>query len=184
MHINLGLAMQFAGRYFERPDANATVPPSMVGGEIASTENTYLMTARTGAMKGVGFRDSLEAYQPLAANANVMLFQQQVELLGPIVSREEKTEADESDLQAVMAMGQCFAAIAYGQLVAEHASRLELPTAIVSAMFSLLVNDLNVLVLQLAALSHFDAAKRQQLLKIVRPPQASVEDWNYVAERL
>jgi len=184
MHINIGLAMQFAGRYFERPDANATVPPSMVGGEVAASENSYLMTARTGAMKSIGFREPLEAYRSFAAIPNVMLFQQQVELLGPLVSREEKTEAAESDLQVVMAMGQCFSTIAYGQLVAEHASRLDLPTSIVSAMFSLLVNDLNALILQLAALSHFDAAKRQQLMEILRMPQASAEDWNAVAERL
>jgi acyl-CoA dehydrogenase len=184
MHINLGLAMQFAQRYFDRPDPNLPVPPSMAGGEIESSENAYLMSARTGAMKSVGFRDFSDAFRSLDSIPNVAMFAQQVGLLGQIVKREGKAEADESDLQVGMAMGQCFVTAAYGQLVSEHASRLELPAEIVSAIFSLLVSDMNTLALQLAAIPQFDSAKRRQLLEIVRLPQSSAVDWEFVAARI
>jgi acyl-CoA dehydrogenase len=179
MHINLGLAMQFVQRYFDRPDPNLPEPPSMVGGEIASSENPYLMTARTGSMRAVGFRDALDAYRSLMAIPNVALFGQQAELFGQIAKGE-----DQSNLQVNMAMGQCFATVVYGQLVAEHASRLQLPTEMVSTIFSLFVGDMNTLAFQLAAIPELDSTKRAQLLEIARLPQATAADWEFVAARL
>ena len=44
-HINLALAAQFMGRYFERSGAALTAPKSVVAGEAGAEENAYLFTA-------------------------------------------------------------------------------------------------------------------------------------------
>ena len=59
-----------------------------------------------------------------------------------------------------LAIGQCLATIAYAQLIAENAARLDIPRQMTSAIFHLLVNDLSVFALSLASSPRLDAAGR------------------------
>src|SRR4029077_11953629 len=65
MHINLGLALQFMGRYFDRPDSGLAEPASITAGETSSRENPYLFKARTGSFHAVSFPDYREAYRAI-----------------------------------------------------------------------------------------------------------------------
>jgi len=183
MHINLGLALQFLPRYFNRPDPALADPPSLVGGETPSRENAYLLEARTGAMHSIGFRPSFEAYRALAAVPNAVLFAQQVEIFREVAACDDAAKLDLSDMQLSMALGQCFATIVYGQLVAENASRLGIPNEMISAVFASLVGDLSALALQLAAIPQVDDAKRGLLVQMVKVPQTRSADWDFVAEK-
>src|SRR5262249_15240491 len=118
MHINIGLALQFIGRYFNRPETTLTDPPSVVAGQVPSRENEYLMTAQTGAFHSVGFPHFLDAYRPLQSYRNVAIFAEQIDVFQQL-HKENSEAAPTSDSQISMAFGQCFATIAYGQLVAE-----------------------------------------------------------------
>jgi len=81
MHINLGLAVQFIPRYFDRPDSTLGQPPSLVGGETQSRENSYLMEARAGSPHAVGFCPYLDAYRSFASIKVIACFLRQVEVL-------------------------------------------------------------------------------------------------------
>ena len=183
MHINLGLAVQFIPRYFHRPDSGMSEPLSLVGGETPSSENVYLMAARTGSTHAVGFRPYPEAYRSLTNIPAVAAFTRQVELFRELMDYSEAHEADLSDKQSEMAIGQCFATIAYGQLVAENATRLQLPDQMTSVIFSVLAGDLGTLALQLAAIPRTDEALREQTLRMVISTSATAADWDFAADR-
>ena len=183
MHINLGLAVQFIPRYFHRPDSDMSEPLSLVGGETPSSENVYLMAARTGSTHAVGFRPYPEAYRSLTNIPAVAAFTRQVELFRELIDYSEAHEADLSDKQTEMAIGQCFATIAYGQLVAENATRLQLPDQMTSVIFSVLAGDLGTLALQLAAIPRTDEALREQTLRMVISTSATAADWDFAADR-
>jgi acyl-CoA dehydrogenase len=178
MHINLGLAVGFIPKYFDLPDATLDRPPSLIGG-APSRENLYLMEARTGSTHAVGFRPFLDAYGPLASVPNVAMFARQAEQFWNAIHRDASEHADTTDLQIQMAMGQCFATIVFGQLVAENAALLDVPIELTNVIFSLLVGDLSALALQLAAIPKLDDARRERLLKMMECPKTSEADWDF-----
>jgi hypothetical protein len=181
MHINLGLAVQFIPRYFDRPDSTLVEPPSLVGGETPSRENTYLMEARAGSPHAVGFRPFLDAYRALAPLKCAATFLRQVEAFREIATAISTGNVDAPDLQLEMALGQCFATIAYGQLIAENTARLDLPGAITSSIFALLVEDLSSLALRLAAIPGISSGMRETISRMVEIPSVNSADWDFVA---
>jgi hypothetical protein len=80
-----------------------------------------------------------------------------------------------------MALGQCFATIAYGQLIAENTARLDLPGAITSSIFALLVEDLSSLALRLAAIPGISSGMRETISRMVEIPSVNSADWDFVA---
>ena len=183
MHINLGLAAGFIPGYFNRIDSALNEPPSLICGEVQSRENAYLMEARTGSVHSIRFRPFDDAYRPLKELANVVSFERQVETFREVVQHDKAHNAGAADLQVTMAMGQCFATIAFGQLVAENSKRVDLPREMISAIFSLLVGDLSALAIQLAALPQFDDATRERILMMVVAPKTSASDWDFVGQQ-
>jgi len=170
MHINLGLAVQFVPRYFERSDSTLQQPPSLVGGETQSRENPYLMEARAGTPNVVGFPPYLDAYRPLQSNKGISSFLRQIEVFREIASARSAGTFESSDLQFEMALGQCFATIAYGQLIAENAARLHLSDAMTSSIFAVLVEDLSTLALRLAAIPGLSSAMRDTISRMLEIP--------------
>jgi len=179
MHINLGLATQFIPRYFDRPDAALEQPLSLMGGETTSRENSYLMEARAGSPHAVGFRSFSDAYRPLASLNGTVPFLRQIEVFREIATKSENV--DRSDLQFEMALGQCFATIVYGQLIAENAVRLELPEAITSSIFAVLVEDLSTLALRLAAIPGVNNSVRDSISRMIEVPNVNAEEWDFVS---
>ena len=176
MHINLGLAVQFIPRYFDRSDSTLGQPPSLAGGETRSRENPYLMEARAGSPHAVGFCPYLDAYRLLASTKAVAPFLRQVEAFREIATARSAGDVETSDMQFEMALGQCFATIVYGQLIAENAVRLNVPEAMTSSIFAVLVGDLSTLALQLAAIPGISSATRESLSGMIEVPNAEGSD--------
>jgi acyl-CoA dehydrogenase len=183
MHINLGLAMQFVPRYFNRPDSTLNEPPSLVGGEVPCCENTYLTSARTGATHAIAFPPFSDAFQPRIDLPNVSLFARQSAAFRNVMQFDNSESAGPANLQITVAEGQCFATIVYGQLVAENAVRLKMPNELTSLIFSVLAGDLSALALELAAIPQIDEAKRQLILQMIEAPAANARDWDEVSRR-
>ena len=182
-HINLGLAAQFMARYFGRADAALGVPPSMVVREAEGRENPYLMEARAGAVHGIGFRPFLEAYRPLTGIPAVMSFARQAAAFRKMIRREKLEHPNAADTQMTVALGQCMATIALGQLVAENAARSKVLPEITALIYSLLVGELSGLALQLATMPRFGQASRTEILRLVKVPQVRAEDWEVAGKR-
>jgi acyl-CoA dehydrogenase len=182
-HINLAQVAQFVPRYFGRSDVRLVEPGSLVAGDAAAGENPYLMEARTGAIHDVAFAHFLRAYRPLRHVANVRRFARQVRALARFVRKAGSTRA-EADARMTLALGQCAATAAYGQLVAENAVRLGLGPQMVGVIFHVLVSDLTADALAMAALPGLGAAGRAPIGRLITIPRTKAEDWEWVARRM
>jgi acyl-CoA dehydrogenase len=185
-HINLATAVQFIPRYFANPDPTLSDPPSAVLGEIAAKENPYLIEAASGGNNAVTFGPFESAFEPLASIKNVRLLARQADALGQLVCEQDLIERLGRDTEAGMALGQCFATIAFAQLVAENAVRLNVAAPLVSAMFHEIVLDLGAAATALlAAWPQFRGpAAKGFLRRIVRIPRTAANDWDWVSERV
>jgi acyl-CoA dehydrogenase len=181
MHINLALAAQFLPRYFQRGRAPLPQPPSLLAGQAASRENPYLMSARTGGANTIEFAWFLRAYRPFMAIANVALFIRQAATFRRFVQNHELQRSGKSDTQISLALGQCLATIAYGELVAQNATRLKVPAELVSVIFSLLVTDLNASAIQLGSIPSLGGPQRALIARMVKVPRTSAAEWNFTA---
>jgi acyl-CoA dehydrogenase len=180
-HVNLGLAAQFARKYFGEFDPNLAEPKSLIAGDAAAGENSYLMEARAGGINTVVFPDFLNSYAPLKAVANVGMFARQANAFGLFVSHPQP--AVTADMTTGLAIGQCLATIAYGQLIAENAARLDVPRQMISVIFHLLVNDLSIFALSLASSRRLDTAGRALIKRMVTVPKTADADWEFVLQR-
>ncbi len=176
VHINLRLAAQFVGRYFDRPDCALGSPPSLVSDPENSRENPYLYEARGGTPRSIAFRPFLEAYRAHAAIPNVALFARQAAAFRRFARSLSAVEPSEVDV----AVGQSFATIAYGQLIAEHAAMLSFASPLISLMFGLFVGDLSTSVVRLAALPPFQRVDRELIAGMIKFPKTRASDWEAV----
>lgn len=183
-HINLGLTAQFIPRYFFDSDPNLAGPPSVSAGEIASEENPYLMEARTGGANTIAFPHFLRAYGPLIAVPNVRRFAQSAKAFQLLVRTRRATQSPRSDSPSTLAMGQCLATIAYGQLVAENAARLRVPTPLIVMIFHALLCDLNAAALTLASCPGAEAIRPERAGRLVSVPRISEAECEFVAQHM
>jgi acyl-CoA dehydrogenase len=182
-HVNLRLTAEFIGRYFARPDAGLSGPPSLTAGEAEAGENAYLMEARTGAVNTVSFPPFLTAYRPLLAVRNVRKFARQCNAFARFVG-EHDPEGAGPDAATSIALGHCLATIAFGQLVAENAARLHVPAELMSAIFHSLVLDHSTSALPLASMVQTEPEYRNPVRRMIAVPRTSAADWEFVAGRL
>jgi acyl-CoA dehydrogenase len=183
-HVNLGLTAQFIPRYFSRPDRALAAPESLVAGEGAGGENPYLTEARTGAINSVAFPPYLAAYKPLMSVRNVRLFAQQAKAFRLFLFGHRPSRARPQDPEIALILGQCLATIAYGQLIAENAVRLDVATQMVSAIFHGLITDLSASALLLESCPTLNLAGRLLIHLVVAVPKTSGADWDFALARM
>lgn len=183
-HINLGLTTQFIPRYFSDVDATLLEPPSLVASDIADGENAYLMEARTSAIHTIGFPDFLQSYAPLMSIANVQMFVEAAKAFQVFARDREADRTVRADTPMTLAMGQALATIAYAQLVAENAVRLDVPAPIAAAMFQGLVNDFNVAALTLTSSCEPDAIQPAILDQMISVPRISDAECEFVSKKM
>ncbi len=182
-HINLAYAAQFMGRYFARVEVRVGSPGSLLAGEVTAGENGYLMRARAGAIHGVVFGAFLQAYQAFGQVANVRCFVKQAKLFAQFVQTGDEA-AMSPGTETQMAVGQAFAMIVYGQLIAENAARLKVSDEMISAIFHLLVTDLSACAVNLAGMARLGEGGRKLVRRMVRIGRATAADWEFVAGRV
>src|SRR6185437_10862756 len=132
---NLATAARFIPRYFGMSETNLPDPASAILGQVRSTENPYLIKARTGGLEAIAFGPFERVFEPLASIANVRLLVRQASAFGRLARDNGLAEAPMRNTEGGLAMGQCMATIAYAQLIAENAARLGIAKPLVSAMF-------------------------------------------------
>jgi acyl-CoA dehydrogenase len=180
-HVNLSMAAHFAGKYLGAFDATLADPKSLITGEAVTGENSYLMEATAGGTSAVTFADFAGAFVPLKDVANAGLFLEQAKAFSDFYFSRQSGGAGE--MTNGLGIGECLATIAYGQLIAENAARLDVPRQMISVIFHMLVNDLSVIALSMASSYRLDADGRALIKKVVAVPETSEGDWNFVLRR-
>lgn len=183
-HINLGLTAQFIPRYFEDPDPKLMEPASRLAGDESPGENPYLMEARTGAVNTVGFPSFLRSYGPLMSVPNVRLFAKAAAAFHHLVRDRHADQTSRADTPVTQALGRCLATIAYAQLVAENAVRLNIHARMIAAMFHALVNDFSVAALALASCSGSDAIRPTLFRRLVSAPRIADGECDFVSKQM
>lgn len=181
-HINFGLTAQFIDTYFAGSDYPIAAAESVSLNDVDPDENPYWMEAHDRNAKTVQFAHFLNAYAPLRSVANVRSFVKQVESFHRFAAGGASVLNPTADAGLLIALGKCFSAIVYAQLVAENCLTVKVASTIVSAIFHGLIEDLSAEALKLSALFAPATTARALLKRVIRVPRTSAADFESVSE--
>ncbi|MDZ5442236.1 acyl-CoA dehydrogenase [Micromonospora sp. 4G57] len=181
VHVNLALILKFMANYLFQP---AEFPP--VPTRHDPTDDGFLF--RQGPARGLGairFHDWRAAYDAHAAVPNVARFREQADGLCALLAAHAPDEAQQRDLDFLLALGQLFALVVYGHLVLEQAELTGLDADLIDEIFDLLVRDFSAHATELhgkAATTEEQAAwALAHVRRPVRDAERTARVWQRVA---
>jgi acyl-CoA dehydrogenase len=168
VHVNIALIVKFMANYFFNP---APYPEVSIVDDPISDDFLF----RQGPARGLGqirFHD----YNPILAGydlPNVRVFREQMDTFKALLARATPVGPQTEDVDFLLALGEIFTLVIYGQLILEAAGLYGVDDNLVDQMFDVLVRDVSKFALQLYSKPASTAEQMEYCLKMIRRP---VED--------
>ncbi len=134
-HVNMALIIKFVYHYFFEPIDFPEVPHRNEAGD-----DVYLFQQKTGQLAQVRFPDYQTAYEGWELK-NGAIFKTQVELLRGMLVRSPFTKDQKKNVDYMLAAGELFTLVVYGQLILESSRIHEVSEALLEQIFSFLIKD-------------------------------------------
>ncbi|WP_055587712.1 acyl-CoA dehydrogenase family protein [Streptacidiphilus griseoplanus] len=168
VHVNLALILKFMGNYLFAPAEYTPVPTRQ---DPADDEFLF----RQGPARGLGairFHDWRTAYDAHAGIPNVARFREQADGLCELLRSHAPDPEQQQDLDFLLALGQLFALVVYGQLVLEQAGITGLDSDLLDEIFDVLVRDFSGYATELHGKASATAEQAAWALTQIRRPVA------------
>ncbi len=165
VHVNIALIVKFMPSFFFFPAELPEVP------RRDGDENDDFLFHQ-GPAKGLSkirFHDYRKAFAGFE-QANVKLFLEQAELFKAMLASAPPTEAQQKDVDFLLAGGEIFALVVYSQLILENAHIYGLEPELVDQIFDFMVRDFSKLALNLYSKPSSTEAQMKHCLGMVRKP--------------
>jgi len=165
VHVNLALILKFMPNYFFFPAEYPEIP-------IVDTPRNDDFLFHQGPAKGLGkiqFHDYNLAYNS-CETPNLRVFREQIETFKEFLALATPDEAQQKDTDFLMALGDMFALVVYGQLILENAPRYAIDANLLDQIFDFMVRDFSQAALQLYSKPSTTAEQADFCVKLIRKP--------------
>ena len=172
VHVNIALIVKFMANYFFNPGVYPEVPT-----RDEPVNDDFLF--HQGPARGLG-RIQFHDYAPAFARwhlPNVEVFQQQVTVFREFLAAATPTEGQQKDVDFLLALGEIFTLVVYGQLILENATIYGISADLVDQIFDCMVRDVNKFAVQLYSKPSATAQQMEYCLKMVHKP--AVDEGRY-----
>ncbi len=172
IHVNIALIIKFMPNYFFAPAEYPDLPK-----QDAPVNDDFLFNQ--GKTRGLGkilFHDYKIAFENYDL-PNVNLFQEQVAVFKEFLAMATPDESQQKDTDFLMAMGELFALVVYGQLILENAKIYEIDEALVDQIFDFMVRDFSKFALGLYSKPSSTAEQMAFCQRMIR--KAIVDETRY-----
>ena len=173
VHVNIALIVKFMANYLFRPAALPEVPR-----RDDPAHDAFLFDQ--GPAHGLGkirFHDPDPAFARHAGVPNVALFREQIAAFRQLLAAAAPSEEQRKDVGLLLALGEIFTLIVYGQLVLEEAPFHAIPPEVLDQVFDVFVRDLSRYALDLHAQPSASPAQAELCLRMVRRPAHDAGRW-------
>ncbi len=144
VHVNIALIVKFMANYFFNPAEFEELPTR----DDAVNDDFLFDQGPTRGLSKIRFHDYKLAYA-LYDLPNVNVFEEQIEVFKTLLATAGPDAAQQKDIDYLLAGGEIFALIAYGQLILENAKIYALPEDLVGEIFDFMVRDFSERALRL-----------------------------------
>jgi len=164
-HVNMALIVKFMKNYlFESRDYPE------IGKRVETADDTFLFDQ--GPTHGLGkimFHDHGRAYEKVET-PNVEIFKRQIAAFRCLLLKAGPDAAQAKDIDYLLALGECFCMIVYGQLILENAPYFEVGEDLLEQVFDFMVRDMSAHALNIFSKGSSTAKQREHALEIIRAP--------------
>lgn len=164
--VNLALVLKFMPAYLFAPEQQPAVPTRR---DAADDEFLFRQGPARGLSK-VRFSDWRAPYAAAQHIPNVAVFTEQAEAFTQLLLTAAPSAEQQQDLDFLLALGDIFTLIVYGQLILEQASIIDLEQDTVDTIFECLVRDFSAAATSLYGKAAATAAQRDWAVSALRPP--------------
>ncbi len=144
VHVNIALINKFMPNFFFVPKEYAHLPKQ----DVPITDDFLFNQGTTRGLGKIRFHDYKIAYESYDL-PNVNLFQEQVAVFKEFLAKATPDDSQKRDIDFLMAMGELFALVVYGQLILENAKIYEIDESVIDQIFDFMVRDFSKFALQL-----------------------------------
>ena len=175
VHVNIALIVKFMANYFFNPAPYPEVP--LVDDPVS---DDFLFCQ--GPARGLGqirFHD----YNPILARydlPNVRVFREQIDTFKALLARATPAGPQTEDVDFLLALGEIFTLVVYGQLIVEAAGLYGIEDDLVDQIFDVLVRDVSKFALQLYSKPASTAAQMEYSLNMIRRPVEDADRYDRV----
>jgi acyl-CoA dehydrogenase len=171
VHVNMALIIKFIRNYFFNPGRFPDIPRV----DESRNDDFLFDQGPTEGLGGIQFHDYKKAYGDVEL-PNVKLFREQIEVFKKflIVSAGDATtaKAQARDIDFLLAMGELFTLVAYGQLILEYRKldAAEMTDDLLEQIFDFMVRDFTKFAMQIYSKTSSSPAQMAICLEMVRKP--------------
>jgi acyl-CoA dehydrogenase len=168
VHVNIALIVKFMANYFFNP-----APYLDVAQQNAAANDSFLFAQ--GAARGLG-QVQFQDYEPVFQSwdlPNVRIFQEQTAVLREFLATATPDESQQKDVDFLLALGELFTLVVYGQLILENARIYGEASDVVDQVFDFMVRDMSKFALQLHGKPSSTGTQMDLCMRIIRKPAAN-----------
>jgi acyl-CoA dehydrogenase len=165
VHVNIALIVKFMSNYFFAPGDYAEVAR-----QDQPTNDDFLFDqGPTKGLSKIQFHDYDKAYASYDVR-NVQVFREQIEAYKAMLMAAPPNDAQRKDIDFLLASGEIFALVVYGQLILENAKIYDISEDVVDQIFDFMVRDFSSHALNLYSKPSSTETQMQSCLEMIRKP--------------
>jgi acyl-CoA dehydrogenase len=175
VHVNIALIVKFMANYFFNPAEYPEVPR-----QDQARDDEFLF--RQGPARGLGqirFHDYHAAFERYDL-PNVRLFREQIDAFRELLATATPDEAQQKDIDFLLALGEIFTLVVYGQLVLENAATYSTGDDLLDQIFDAFVRDFSRHALNLHSKPSTTPKQAELCLRMLRRPAADPDRFERV----
>jgi hypothetical protein len=177
VHVNMALVLKFLPSYLLNPTAPNELPE--VARRRDGADDDFLF--HQGPARGLGkirFANWRTSYDAFADVPNVAVFREQADGLVDLVTNAGPDADQAKDLDLLLALGELFTLVVYGQLILEQASLTGLDRDVIDQVFDVLVRDFSAYAVDLHGKASSTKAQQRWALEHVRKPASDTDRYD------
>jgi acyl-CoA dehydrogenase len=166
VHVNIALIVKFMANYFFNPAEYPLVPR-----RDDPQDDVFLFNQ--GPARGLGgirFHDYHLAYKQCDL-PNVKIFRDQIAVFKEFLATATPDEAQQKDVDFLLALGEIFALVVYGQLILENAPIYSVDDNLLDQIFDFMVRDFSRHALNIYSKPSATAKQMDFCLRMIRKPE-------------
>jgi len=144
VHVNIALVLKFLANYFFNPAVYPEIPMR----DDPKHDDFLFDQGLTRGLGKIQFHDYRIAFDA-SDLPNVHVFKEQIAVFKDFLAQATPTEAQRQDIDFLLALGEIFTLVVYGQLILENARLYSISPDVVDQIFDFMVRDLTKFAVQL-----------------------------------
>ncbi|MCP4116118.1 MAG: acyl-CoA dehydrogenase [Desulfobacteraceae bacterium] len=175
VHVNMALIVKFMKNYFFNPKAFDEVPFR----NDAANDDFLFDQGPTSGLGKVQFHDYNIAYNSVDL-PNVKIFKEQIAVFKEFLMNASPDKGQSRDIDYLLAVGDIFTLVAYGQLILENKARFDVEDDLMDEIFDVMVRDFSKYALELFSKPSSSDAQKEYCMKMIKSPVPNAERFDKI----